>query len=114
MSAERWTETEARRILEVWSKSGLSGAEFARTQGYAPFRLYEWRRKLGAVERAQAGVEASSPLPALVPVRMTTASAGPDAPLSVVLRSGHVIKVARGFDEDVFRRVVELLESTGC
>ena len=113
MTAERWTEAEARRTLEAWSKSGQSIAEFARNQGHAPFRLYEWRRKLEAADRTQAGAEAPSPLPALVPVRVTRA-APVDASLSVVLRSGHVIKVARDFDEDVFSRVVALLESTGC
>ncbi len=33
-------------------------------------------------------------------------------PVAVVLRTGHVLKGARGFDEDAFARVVALLEDT--
>jgi len=107
------TAAEARRTLEAWSKSGQSIAEFARNQGHAPFRLYEWRRKLKAADCTQAVAEASSPLPALMPVHVTRASPV-DASLSVVAGTVKNNKVARDFDEDVFSRVVALLESTGC
>lgn len=33
-------------------------------------------------------------------------------PVAVYLRSGHIVKVGRGFDEDAFARVVALLEGT--
>ena len=32
-------------------------------------------------------------------------------PVTVLLRSGHMLKVGRGFDEDAFVRVVALLEA---
>ena len=57
MSAERWTEAEAMRTVEAWSKCGQPIAEIARNQGQAPFRMYEWRRKLEAADRTQAGAE---------------------------------------------------------
>lgn len=112
MTTERWTAEDARRALAEWDRSGLTIAEFARSQGYAPFRLYEWRRKLAAAERERE-TTVPPPLPALMPVRVMAASSG-DQPVSVLLRSGQVLKVSRGFDEDVFSRVVALLEAAGC
>jgi hypothetical protein len=50
--------------------------------------------------------------PALVPVRVTNARAEArrGEPVTVLLRSGHMIKVGRDFDESAFARVVALLE----
>jgi len=33
-------------------------------------------------------------------------------PVAVYLRSGHIVKVGRGFDEEAFARVVAVLEGT--
>lgn len=51
-----WTEEEARAVLEAWKESGQSGAEFARSVGVVPQRLFWWRRRLpteGEVARAK-------------------------------------------------------------
>jgi hypothetical protein len=48
--------------------------------------------------------------PALVPVRLVGESSQRGEPVTVLLRTGHVIKVAHGFDEKAFARVVALLE----
>jgi len=57
--------------------------------------------------------EKGEPL-ALLPVRVTEAR--PDArhgePVTVLLRSGHMLKVGHDFDESAFARVVALLERT--
>ena len=91
-------------MLEAWRRSGLSVEAFARGRGLVPQRLHWWRKKLGfgAVERHKA----------LVPVRVVEAHSEPrrGEPVTVLLRSGHMLKVARDFDESVFVRVVALLE----
>jgi hypothetical protein len=53
----RWTEREARAVLEAWQRSGKSGAAFARQQGIDPQRLFWWRERLGLPrdERARPG-----------------------------------------------------------
>ena len=110
MTAERWTEADARRALEAWGRSGLTIAQFARSQGIEPYRMYEWRRKIAARAGESASTTMSAPLSALMPVRVAMAPSG-DQPISVLLRSGHILKVPRGFDEGVFARVVALLEA---
>jgi hypothetical protein len=49
---------------------------------------------------------------ALLPVRVqgTGVEARRGEPVTVLLRSGHMIKVGRDFDESAFARVVALLE----
>jgi hypothetical protein len=72
-----------------------------------PQRLYWWRKKLGF------GVVADKSAPlALLPVRVSEArtDARRGEPVTVLLRSGHMIKIGRDFDEHAFARVVALLE----
>jgi hypothetical protein len=51
-------------------------------------------------------------VPALVPVHVTEtrAEGRRGEPVTVLLRSGHILKVGRDFDESAFARVVALLE----
>lgn len=100
----RWSEHEARGALSAWRKSGLSLERFAKERGLVPQRLRRWRDKLG--DKVNDG-SADSAI-ALLPVQLSGPRRG--EPVAIYLRSGHVIKVGRGFDEDVFKRVLALLE----
>lgn len=106
MAHGQWSEVEARGVLEAWRRSGLPLERFARGRGLVPQRLHWWRRKLAAADANRA---ASSP--ALVPVRVA-AEPRRGEPVTVLLRTGHVLKVAHGFDEAAFARVVAILEGT--
>jgi hypothetical protein len=101
------TEIEARGVLEAWKKSGQSLEGYARSRGLVPQRLHWWKTKLrfGAVADKGRTV-------ALLPVRVTEtrAESRRGEPVTVLLRSGHMIKVGRDFDESAFARVVALLE----
>lgn len=107
MAHGQWSEVEARGVLDAWKRSGASLEAFARSRGLVPQRLYWWKRKLGiAGQKARA---------ALVPVRVIASSDSADEsrrgePVTVLLRSGHMLKVGRDFDESTFARVVALLE----
>jgi hypothetical protein len=107
MAHGQWTEVEARSVLDGLKRSGLSIEKFARSRGLTPQRLYWWKKKLCI--RADRSTGAT---PALLPVRVTESH--PEArrgePVTVLLRSGHILKVGRDFDETAFARVVELLE----
>ena len=106
MAHGQWTEVEARSVLDALKRSGLSIEKFARSRGLVAQRLYWWKKKLGIL-RAPPSIA-----PALVPVRVTgpRAEARRGEPVTVLLRSGHILKVGRDFDEIAFARVVELLE----
>lgn len=107
MAHGQWTEVEARSVLEALKRSGLSIEKFARSRSLTPQRLYWWKKKLGI--RAEPSKSAA---PALLPVLVTESrtEARRGEPVTVLLRSGHILKVGRDFDEIAFARAVELLE----
>lgn len=72
-----------------------------------PQRLYWWKRKLGFDSTVDTG-RALTLLP--VQVKEGRAEGRRGEPVTVLLRSGHIIKVGRDFDESAFARVVSLLE----
>jgi len=90
----RWTEENAREVLAALAASGLPVSEFAAREGLDPQRLYGWRRRLTA-----------TPGPAFVELRT-----GDVARIEVVLRTGHVLRLAESFDPDALRRVLDVLE----
>ena len=99
----RWTEVEARGVLESWRRSGLSVERFANQRGFTPQRLYWWKKKIVLAAEPEE--------PKLVPVHVKR-EAKRGEPVTVLLRTGHVLKVAHDFDERAVARVVALLEGT--
>ena len=104
----QWSEHEARGVLSAWRKSGQTLEGFAKERGLVPQRLRWWRNKLEGKSTALVRSESSL---ALLPVHVTEPSAPKRGePVAVYLRSGHIVKVGRGFDEEAFARVVAVLE----
>jgi len=97
----RWNAEGARAVLKRLEVSGKSVREFAARYGVDPQRLYRWRAQLGSVSAAIR-------TPAFVEIK----PAG-GRQIEVVLRSGHVVRVADGFAEETLRRVVAVLDGTG-
>jgi transposase-like protein len=101
MAHGQWTEVEGRAVIAAWRKSGLSTVEYAREHGIVPQRLYWWRHKLeggGTKDEVK-----------LLPVQVAEPRRG--EPITVLLRTGHMLKVGRGFDEEALLRVVAVLEA---
>ena len=103
--ATRWSEHEARGALSAWRKSGEPLERFAKERGIVPQRLRNWRKKLEGTDSTSTSGDT---VIGLLPVHVTAPKRG--EPVAVYLRSGHVVRVGRGFDEDAFARVVALLE----
>ena len=108
MAHGKWSEVEARSVLEAWRRSGLPLERFAKQRGFVPQRLRWWRSRIARADQAVS----LAPLPALLPVRVSPESQRRGEPVTVLLRTGHVPKVAHDFDEDAFTRVVALLEGS--
>ena len=107
MANGQWSEVEARGVLEAWRRSGLPLDRYARQRGFVPQRLHWWKRKLALDAKPSPRVS-----PTLLPVRVTSEPSRRGEPVTVLLRTGHMLKVAHGFDEEAFARVVALLEGT--
>jgi len=105
MAHGKWSEVEARGVLEAWRRSGMSLERFATQRGFVSQRLRWWKTKFARAEKADA-------MPALLPVRVSEETARRGEPVTVLLRTGHMLKVSHGFDEDAFARVVALLEGS--
>jgi hypothetical protein len=104
----QWSEHEGRGVLIAWRKSGLSLERFAKERGLVPQRVRWWKNKLEGKNTALVRSQSSL---ALLPVHVTEpASPKRGEPVAVYLRSGHIVKVGRGFDEEAFARVVAVLE----
>jgi hypothetical protein len=104
----QWSEHEARGVLTAWRRSGQSIERFAKDRGIVPQRVRWWKTKLEG--KSTALVRSGAPL-ALLPVQVTeSAPAKRGEPIAVYLRSGHIVKVGRGFDEEALARVIAVLE----
>ena len=105
MAHGKWSEVEARGVLEAWRRSGLPLEKFAKQRGLVAQRLRWWRAKLSRANLL-------GPTPAVLPVHVPADNARRGEPVTVLLRTGHMLKVPHGFDESAFARVVALLEGT--
>jgi transposase len=105
---EDWAERVKR-----WKKSGLTAAEFGEREGIEGRQLHWWKWHLGKKE-----VPSATELPLrLLPVRVVPArdvGVSKERPLEIVLQSGHVLRVARGFDPVTLRSVLSVLEEKSC
>ena len=102
---QRWTSADAHAVLDEFDRSGLSVAAFAAREGLDAQRLYLWRRRLAAADRAAV-------TPAFVEVRHRGVERDR---VEIVLRSGRILRVAESVDVDALRRIADALdEDAGC
>ena len=99
-TSEVWSEAHARRILEAWSKSGLTMTEFARREGVRVQRLIWWRERLGLKKTRGDARKAGEP--AVAPTKFARAvvrraprvTLGGAAAVVITTRSGRTIEIA--------------------
>lgn len=107
---KRWNEGDARAVLEACQESGLSLAEFCRRNDIGPWRLWQWKKKLGY---------GSGDAPArFVPVRLVhsgvDASPGEGIWVEIVLADGVRIRAGDGFDAEKLAELVSALGRASC
>jgi hypothetical protein len=93
-------------MVEAWRGSGQSLEGFARRHGVDWRRLRRWSTRL----------DASAPAIQFHPVRIAEVVGRADGAeaIEIELRSGHRVRVPRGFEAEDLRRVVAVLEGSGC
>src|SRR5690606_23426937 len=99
---KRWTEADARVVLEEARKSPLSLGAFAERNGLVPERLYQWARRL---ERHEDG---STP-PALVFRELVVR--GRDTRAEIELRCGRIVRVDLDVEANALRALLDVVEA---
>jgi hypothetical protein len=103
-----WRSSDAQEILDLWRRSGMSMAAFARSRGLELSRLARWRKRLSAGE---------SPSPGFHRVRVVESLAAPEPAgqgVEVLVVGGRRVAVRPGFDGDLLAEVIRILESLSC
>ena len=129
-----------RRLLGQWRRSGMSGRDFCAEHGLSEPSFYSWRREIirrdqevtASVPRVR-GIESParpthlrSPI-GLAKARPSSQQSGnsfvmvaiPDGALissaiDIVLAERRVLRVRRGFDAELLREVMRVLEEPAC
>jgi len=114
-----------RRMLRWWQHSGQTGRDFCAAQGLSEPSFYAWRREIARRDAAKRGptrsatrpvtpsLSARAPLPTFVKVTVD-AGATASAPLEVVVAQGRRVRVPPGFDAELLRQVLRVLEEPSC
>ena len=109
----RATRDEWAKRVEAWSRSGLSGRDYAERAGVNANTLKYWKRMLrlecdgGAPVRAEREPERVSFVEL---VSKASPHASTEAPaIEVVLGSGAIVRVPSSFDDGTLRRVIAIV-----
>ena len=102
-SRAQWTRTVAQ-----WKKSGLTAEVFAEQQGLNVRSLQRWSSTL---QRASARVDQTA-FARVIPIDSRANQPTEPASVEVVLASGRVVRVGKGFDPGLLREVVTALEAS--
>ncbi len=86
-------------VVERWSESGLSGAEFCRQHELSVQRFYGWRRRLGRGASGGGG--------RFVPLSFTGQDTG--CGIAVVIGERMRLELSAGFDQHELLRVIRIL-----
>jgi hypothetical protein len=109
-----------RGLLRQWVRSGLSVREFCDAQAISQASFYAWRREIGRRDQPPsarcvgptAALQPSLPAPATF-LKLALDASVPSA-IEVVITDGRLLRVRPGFDADLLRELLRLLEEPPC
>jgi hypothetical protein len=127
MAKREWRDSAKercwRRLFRLWRRSGLTGRDFCAKHGLSEPSFYAWRREIGRrdqeaasrpkAKRACVHAKHGGSGPAFVQMRIDGAASA-RAAVEVVVANGRILRVGPGFDADVLRQVLRLLEEPLC
>jgi hypothetical protein len=114
-----------RRLLAQWQRSGQTGRDFCAEHRLSESNFYAWKREIAqrdhekpAATQATTRLSASqrsatAALPAFLPVTVDAAES-PASALEIVVAHGRVLRVRLGFDADLLRQLLVVLEEPPC
>ena len=102
------SRAEWSRRVGAWRGSGQSAREFAQQEGYSARTLQWW----ASTFRRGKGSRGASPGDVrLVPLVVGREPEGSARPLVVELRGGHRVELERGFDGELLRQLLSVVEA---
>ena len=116
-----------RRLLHQARRSGLTAGDFCALQGISVPSFYFWRREIERRDRQRKLTTKTAPeptsstplpspvltTPAFVTLAMDAGAMLPPA-IEVVVTERRRLRVRPGFDAELFRQLVRLLEEPSC
>ena len=111
LSVLRWTEDEARCVLDDLAASGLTCAEFARVHNVSAQRLYLWQRRFAATLCAPAR-DATPPV-GFVEVHDPAPVTAVASRIDLVWPTGPTVRLEGRVDEDALRTVLRVVRERG-
>lgn len=110
-----------RRVLRQWRRSGLTARDFCIEQSVSEPNFYAWRREIERRDRQRRVTVATTtvipPVERVSPafVKLSIDNNGTNAPpIDVVLSERRFLRVRAGFDAELLRQLLRLLEEPGC
>jgi hypothetical protein len=111
-----------RRMLRLWKRSGQTGRDFCADHGLGEPSFYAWRQEIArrdqeptpTANRLEGFRESDRvALPTFVEVAVDAGDAAAPA-LEVLLAGGRRVRVGPGFNADLLRQLVRVLEERLC
>jgi hypothetical protein len=111
-----------RRMLRLWQRSGQTGRDFCAAYGLPEPSFYAWRREIARRDQepppptrtpSPPAPASDAKLPVFQELLLADAPPPPTA-IEVVLTRGHVLRIAPGFDADLLRQLLRVLEEPPC
>ena len=114
-----------RRLLRRWQRSGQTGRDFCTAHGLSEPSFYAWRREIArrdeeeseptqrATRPAVPRPSARTPVPTFVQLTLDPGAVAP-ACLEVVLANGRRVRVLPGFDAELLRQLLRVVEEPAC
>lgn len=118
-------EKHWRKLLREWRRSGMTGRGFCARNSLSEPCFYFWKHEIAKRDQEKSACTRATPrlsvsprsaaaaLPAFLPVKVAPAAPS-DATLEVVTVGGRVLRVRAGFDADVLRQLLAVLEESSC
>jgi hypothetical protein len=107
-------EQQWRRRFRQWRRSGLTGRDFCAAHGLSEPSFYAWRREIARRDQeTPPATAAAAPTAVFQELTLAPPAALPPA-IEVVLAHGRLLRIGPGFDADVLRRVLGVLEGPAC
>ena len=110
-------ERRWRELILRWQQSGLGVRDFCKRHRLSEANFYAWRRVLrqrGVIDDVPPTNDRCAATPPVFVKVALNAGAASHPSIDLVLAQGRLLRIHPGFDPDLLRQLVRLLEEPSC